>query len=312
MKTRLLSATTFAGALFFGGILLTSSAADLKQAKVTQIVKDVNVLTTGTSARPAEIGDIVKGQTSVTTGYRSRAELSFPDNTLLRLGANSTFSIGAGLRQVNLKRGSVLLQTAPGSSGVKIRSGSITAAVTGSLGMLSIAEAKNSSNPDTAFLLKFVSIHGAMKLTLDGPPKNVIDLQPGEILFMPLDKDGNPSGEPRVATIDIAKLIKTSKLINGFSTNTPINKGDILAQIKRELGNKNKNLWTEVTVDPDTLNPAIPGKFLIPLGARIKPFVSPPPPPPPPPPAPKPVIIRRPPPPPPPIRTPPPPPCPCS
>ena len=42
MKTRSLSASIVATALFFGGILLTSSAADLKQAKVTQIVKDVN------------------------------------------------------------------------------------------------------------------------------------------------------------------------------------------------------------------------------------------------------------------------------
>jgi hypothetical protein len=276
----------------------------LKEAKVTQIVREVKYLAPNSSSRTAKIGDLVTGQTSLATGNKSRAELTFEDNTLLRLGANTTFNIRAGSREIALKRGSVLLQTAPGSSGVNIRSGSVTAAITGSLGLFCIADASGNPDPDVDSILKLVSIHGDMSLIIDGPPKRVIVLKPGQILFLSLNALGIPIGEPRVAYIDTSKLVSSSKLITGFPSNSTVNVSEIVSQMRSLKQEKKNNQWTEVTVDPNSLIPAIPGEQIISQGANMPP-PPPPPPPPPLPPTPPPLPPKRSPPPPPP---PPPPP----
>jgi len=280
MTTRFTATAILGWATILAGSPSATSAPPLEKAQVTQIVKDVKYLGADTGARAAKVGDIIQGSASVATGFRSRAELSFPDETLLRLGSNTTFSIGAGTRQLDLKRGTVLLQTAPGGSGVNIRSGSITAAIRGSLGLFSIADATDPSHPDTALMLKLVSIHGAMSLVIDGPPRRVLTLQPGQILFMPLDSQGNPTGEPRIETVDVEKLLRTSKLLKGFPANHLVREGEIDDEVEKMKGEKRLNQWTEVTVIPNKINSAHPGASVIGLGALVKPFVPPPPPPP--------------------------------
>src|SRR6266550_198382 len=80
----------------FLSVILGSSvsvpAAQLKEAQVTQVVKDVKLLPTGAAARPASVSDEVREGTAVRTGVDSRSELKFSDQTLARLGANTLFS----------------------------------------------------------------------------------------------------------------------------------------------------------------------------------------------------------------------------
>ena len=67
------------------GSAVSVPAAQLKEAQVTQVVKDVKLLPTGAAARPATVNDEVKDGIAVRTGVDSRSELKFSDQTLARL-----------------------------------------------------------------------------------------------------------------------------------------------------------------------------------------------------------------------------------
>src|SRR5205814_2023966 len=68
------------------GFAASVPAAQLKEARVTQVVKDVKLLPIGAAARPAAVSDEVRDGTAVRTGVESRSELKFTDQTLARLG----------------------------------------------------------------------------------------------------------------------------------------------------------------------------------------------------------------------------------
>ena len=122
-------------ALIFVGIV-TSPGAQLKEARVTEVVKDVKLLPTGNAPRPAAVSDEVRNGTAVRTGVESRSELKFPDQTLARLGANTVFSFSEGTRSLNLQDGAMLLRVPKGAGGAKISSSAITAAITGTTVMV--------------------------------------------------------------------------------------------------------------------------------------------------------------------------------
>src|SRR5438477_11504198 len=81
-----------------------TNAAELKEARVTQIVRDVKLLPNAAPARPASVDDQVRDGTAVRTGIESRSELMFTDATLARLGANTIFSFTEGTRNLELSR----------------------------------------------------------------------------------------------------------------------------------------------------------------------------------------------------------------
>src|SRR6266446_6507468 len=97
-----------AGAL--SGVALSAVSVDaqsstggvLKEARVTQVVKDVKLVAGQTAPRAATVSDTVRGDTAVRTGVDSRAELTFADLTIARLGANTLFSFNEGTRTVDL------------------------------------------------------------------------------------------------------------------------------------------------------------------------------------------------------------------
>ena len=99
MKTHLIMASAL------GGVMLTVVSASaqsnvLKEARVTQVVKDVKVVAAQAAPRPATLSDTIRGDTAVRTGVESRAELTFSDLTIARLGANTIFSFNEGTRTV--------------------------------------------------------------------------------------------------------------------------------------------------------------------------------------------------------------------
>src|SRR4051812_41703457 len=63
-------------AVIIGGLSLLH-AEDLKEARVTQIVRDVKILPEQASPRPATVNDSVRDGTAVRTGVQSRSELTF-------------------------------------------------------------------------------------------------------------------------------------------------------------------------------------------------------------------------------------------
>jgi len=59
-------------------------ATQLKEATVTEIIKQLDLLPTGKAAKPAALNDNVRDGTAVRTGSESRTELTFTDQTLAR------------------------------------------------------------------------------------------------------------------------------------------------------------------------------------------------------------------------------------
>jgi FecR protein len=107
------------------------SADELKQAKVTQVVQDVRVLPSNASPRPAVVNDDVHQGTAVQTGVKSRSELTFKDKTITRLGEQTIFSVGDRARTIDLGSGEFLLYVPKKAGSAKVKTGPVTAAITG-------------------------------------------------------------------------------------------------------------------------------------------------------------------------------------
>ena len=114
------------------GCLQLADAAPLTESTVTEIIKEVNLLPAGAAAATqAKLKDVVKAPDRVRTGAESRTELTAPDNTITRIGANTVFSFEAKDRVLNLEKGSLLFHSPKGAGGGTIKSGGASAAVLG-------------------------------------------------------------------------------------------------------------------------------------------------------------------------------------
>src|SRR6476619_4216667 len=128
MKTvsKILAASATCAAFF-----LPCPIASSKEAKVTQIIHEVKLVPENAAARDASLNDKVSEDTGVRTGGDSRSELTFPDLTITRLGANTVFSFNKSGRTANIDSGSILLRVPKNSGGGSIRSSAVTVAITG-------------------------------------------------------------------------------------------------------------------------------------------------------------------------------------
>src|SRR5438552_18349990 len=111
MKTILLI-TALTVACRFSGV-----AASLTESTFTEIINDVNTLSTDGNAVTAKMNDILKAPDRVRTGPESRAELTAPDQTITRVGANTVFSYADSGRTLNLEKGSLPFHAPKGLGG---------------------------------------------------------------------------------------------------------------------------------------------------------------------------------------------------
>jgi ferric-dicitrate binding protein FerR (iron transport regulator) len=193
------------------GSAVSVPAAQLKEAQVTQVVKDVKLLPTGAAARPAAVNDDVRDGIAVRTGVDSRSELKFTDQTLARLGANTLFSFSEGTRNLNLQDGAMLLRVPKGAGGAKINSSAVTAAITGTTVMLE-THAVTKKNKNSYY--KFIVLEGTARLYLPGRLGESTLVKAGQMIIMRLDSKTIP--EP--VDVDIGKITQSSLLVTGFST----------------------------------------------------------------------------------------------
>src|SRR5947207_11048160 len=166
------------------------TAAQLKEAQVTQVVKDVKLLPTGAAARPATVNDEVRVGTAVRTGMESRSELKFTDQTLARLGANTIFSFTEGTRNLNLQDGAMLLRVPKGSGGARINSSAVTAAITGTTVMVE-THAVTKKNKNSYY--KFIVLEGTARLYLPGRLGESTLVKGGQMIIMRADSKTIPS-----------------------------------------------------------------------------------------------------------------------
>ena len=77
------------------------------------------------------MNDNVRQGTAVQAGVQSRSELTFKDETMTGLGEKTIFSVGEGARTIDLSSGQFLLYVPNKAGGAKVKTGPVTAAITG-------------------------------------------------------------------------------------------------------------------------------------------------------------------------------------
>src|SRR4029450_5370538 len=146
------------------------SADELKEAKVTQVIQDVQVLPSNAAARPAAVNDNVRQGTAVQTGVQSRSELTFKDQTITRLGEKTIFSVGEGARTIELSSGQFLLYVPKKAGGAKVKAGTVTAAITGTTVL---------GNVDPSGVTTFIVLEGSTCMSLDSVGQSM-NIEPGQ------------------------------------------------------------------------------------------------------------------------------------
>jgi hypothetical protein len=190
------------------GVTTILLAAEQKQARVTEVIHDVRLLGAQTAARPAAVNDAVHEGTAVRTGTDSRAELTFVDQTLARLGANTVFSFGAAARTYNLGSGAILMSAPKESGTVKITTAVATCAVSG-FTMISEYHG-NTWN-------KVLMLNGDGYVSLRRNPGDKRHVHSSEILIFRPDATVLPQPQQ----FDICNVINQGYLITGFTRKLP-------------------------------------------------------------------------------------------
>src|SRR6266487_2558263 len=221
-------------------VATSSNAIQFKEARVTQIVNDVKLLLQQAAPRPATVSEVVRTGSAVRTGTQSRSELTFPDLTITRLGANTIFSFNEGTREMNLADGAILFHVPKGQSGATIKTVGITVAITGTTG---IGEYHPATARNPHLFSKWLCLEGTFRVILANGQS--VELGPGKMVTT----DGTSFS--KVSTFDIAKLVATSLFFTGFDTPLPRDVLDLIAlEEQRQL---DLNLVATITTNP--LNP---------------------------------------------------------
>jgi FecR protein len=190
----------------FASLAGASFAGPLTQAQVTKIINRVEVVDPAKGAHAAKLQETIKDQIELKTGVKSRSELQFQDNTLTRIGPETTFSFKAGTRDLTLEKGTMLLQVPKGLGGTKIRTAAITAAITGTTIMMEYTPGKN---------IKVLVLEGSLRLSVNGGILgDSVLLLPGRMVIMRPDAKRIP--DP--VAVDLRRVMKTSSLVKMAKT----------------------------------------------------------------------------------------------
>jgi hypothetical protein len=115
------------------------AAEPLASATVSRVENAVSygkVIGNKSDTRPANIDDVVKANNFLLSEADSRAELRYDDGTIVRIGQNTVFTFEASTRTLNLKKGTFVFYVPKGKGGT-IKTPSLTAAITGTIGKVS-------------------------------------------------------------------------------------------------------------------------------------------------------------------------------
>ena len=179
------------------------AADSKKEARVTQIIRDVKLLPAEASARPAVVNDRVAEDTGVRTGGDSRSELTFADLTITRLGANTIFSFNKAGRNAQVESGSILLRVPKDSGGGRIQTSAVTVAVTGTTVILESTPGGRN---------KLIVLEGSARLSLIRYPKQFRTARGGQMIDVP----PGATTVPLPRNIDLNDVMQKHPLITDF------------------------------------------------------------------------------------------------
>lgn len=220
-------------------------AGDFEQARVTQVVQDVKVVPSGSTARPAAVNETVHQGAAVQTGTQSRSELTFQDQTITRLGENTIFTVGQGARTIELGSGQFLLYVPKKAGGAKIKMGSVTAAITGTTVLGNVAPSG---------IVEFTVLEGSACMHLEQFGQ-AIYVQAGQrIVYDPaLRRFENP------VDVDIEQQL-SSPLVHDFRQLPSA--GLINEEIQIQRGRGNDDLARALSASGASIETATPEQFL--------------------------------------------------
>jgi hypothetical protein len=176
-------------------------AASTNEARITRVKNQVQLGNSKNIARSASVNDIVREQTIVRTGNGSCGEVTFSDQTVVRLAARTAFDFNQGTRGLNLGEGAVLVQSPKEANGATIHAGSVAAAVAGTTVMIEYH----------AGFYKFLVLEGIARTYRPGHLGDSVLVRPGQMVF------GNPeSALSDPVDVDIERFMKTSRFITDF------------------------------------------------------------------------------------------------
>ena len=157
--------------------------------------------------RAAQVKDTLYGSRILRTGKSSRAELEFNDKSIARIGANTLLSFKNHTRQLELQKGTLLLQVPKGYGNTQVATPAATCSVIGTTILLQHLQLANGQQRSINIVLE-----GLMNVTVNGKTHQV----PGGSALI----SNGPGAEPQVVKVDIASFMSSSMLINQFSTLT--------------------------------------------------------------------------------------------
>jgi hypothetical protein len=142
MSPRIRLRTVAGLAVFSASCFFTESHAGTPytSATVTRLENKVSygeIKGDRSDTRPAVEKDVVRASNFLLSDTESRAELKYEDGTIVRIGQNTIFTFEANSRTLNLKKGTFVFFVPKGSGGGTIKTPSLTAAITGTIGKVS-------------------------------------------------------------------------------------------------------------------------------------------------------------------------------
>lgn len=217
----------------FCAVTLTLALPQLsfgKDARLTEVIRDVKVLASkAASGRAASVNDSVQEGQAVRTGGDSRAELTFTDQTITRLGSNTLFSYGQGAKQMDLSNGAALVVVPKEAGTVRINTAAVTASVTGFTVL--VESHSNAIN-------KFMVLEGeacVKKIGKHGSSEPCTTLHSGEMLML-------QPGTRNLQTqkFDIKKTVNSAHLLTKFGKLPKWARNDLQAAIQHQGPNGGK------------------------------------------------------------------------
>lgn len=178
-------------------------AAGSKEARVTQVIREVKLLPSDAAARAAALNDKVSEDTGVRTGGDSRSELTFSDLTITRLGANTIFSFSKAGRTANVDSGSILLRVPKDSGGGSIKNNAVTVAITGTTVIFEGGGGGRS---------KLYTLEGSSRITLRKNPKESRVVLASQMIDVP----AGATTLPMPVNFDLNQLMRSHPLITDF------------------------------------------------------------------------------------------------
>lgn len=135
------AATALCGIAVFVVAASTAHAAlPFNAATVTKLENRVNygeVKRGQSQTRRAAVADVIRSNNFLMTETDARAELQYEDGSIVRVGQNTVFSFEADSRTLSLQKGSFIFFVPRGAGGGTIKTPSLTAAITGTVGKVS-------------------------------------------------------------------------------------------------------------------------------------------------------------------------------